>query len=95
MDEKTRYALETVLYGKKEAKRRRRIRKRFSYSYWKEFLTKDLKDLPFQRKAIVAWNVFNFIDSHKGFGYATNAHFSAESLALALEDLRNESENRE
>jgi len=94
MDEKTRYALETILYGKKEAKKRRRIRKRFSYAYWKDFLTKDLKGLSLKRKERIARKVFAFMDARRAFSYATNAYYSGESLELCLEDLRNENENR-
>jgi len=95
MDEKTRYALETILYGKLEAKKRRRIRKRASYAYWKDFLTNDLRGLSLERKERIARKVFAFMDARRAFGYATNAMYFEESLELCLEDLRNESENRE
>lgn len=80
---------ETILFGRQEAKRRKRVRQRRSYSYWermwKKITQKNIDE--------ILWMVHTIKDRYHGYGYASHAHWAEESLALFLEDMKSQSSN--
>ena len=86
MDEKTKFVVEAILFGKEKAKVRRRIRRRVSYKDWKGLL----QDLPRELRKKKGMDIWNFMNRKRAFGTATKAYYSLESLLLCVEDLNGE-----
>jgi len=74
---------EIITYGKEEAKRRERVRKRRSYLFFRKlaklFYERDLKGL--------LEEIYEEIDRKHGWGSVTNSKYASESLTLLLKDI--------
>ena len=59
------------------------VRRRKSYGFWKEFL--DWADHP-RTKEEIAFKFHEILDDKRAYGYASQAHKSAESLRQVILD---------
>jgi len=80
---KSREVWETITYGREEAKRRERVRKRRSYLFFRKlaklFQERNLEGLLLE--------IYEEIDRKHGWGSVTNSKYAYESLTLLLKDV--------
>jgi len=87
MDKETlREITEKLFLPKEEWKRRKRIRKRKSYQFWKE-LAEKIQEGDIE---LILTSLDQRLNEMRAYGSATRAHYFWESLRLLLKDLRGE-----
>lgn len=61
----------------------KKIRKRFSYAFWKDIVN-DLNILPYKERVEVASNLFKRLDDRRKFYTEKQASFELESMSFCL-----------